>query len=485
MIAKIMDLVPIKDVFVDMRVSKKWEEWCREAVRTRKSLIIGNNGRFCFFSQQSDYDRMRGWDKHRNPPSPKLDKIIVINDWLVPMMKSVERMTNVRQLCVSKISPHNVREFIRKLADQLTLLKVDSAIGDISADIVFPRLTHLHCRHFDAETASAFPKLTELIIEESMELPDMKLPSLKRLRFVSCSAGEPNQLAIRQFILSNCDNLEFLDADFFDLGSVGPVVFKNLTVLEIQGIRDEDVVRSLPAIRCLNLMDEQTQEPTTTVAVLGGLPAAQMLSLSLLLEFDHVADQDEDDGGEDEEEGMHQFVEVISRMTNLKELRLDAGYENLLTDPTQALRSIIDKLHQLEKIFIYFRPCEFNMDSVISLLVQRNPNLRDVSFADADFTSAASASLAQLQHLSHIAVFHDSEKKRVSNSEINPVQMMTDNVLTLLRGSSRSVIRELSVWKKIVNIAQLTAEIDLMAEERGSTFKKFDHHVWSTFEINV
>ena len=86
--AKILDLVPITDVFANMRVSKRWEDMCRHAVRTRKSLIIGN---YILLLRCTDSDNVRGWDWHRNKPSQQLDKVRVANESLVPMMKSVSR----------------------------------------------------------------------------------------------------------------------------------------------------------------------------------------------------------------------------------------------------------------------------------------------------------------------------------------------------------------------------------------------------------
>ena len=126
----------------------------------------------------------------------------------------MEQIQIAKQLWVSTISPHNVRWFIRNLADPLTLLDVDFAMCDIGADIVFPHLTHLHCQLFDAETASAFPRLTELFIEDTMELTIMMPPGLKRLLFASCPDNLV-RLLIREslrllFIQSNSENLGFL-----------------------------------------------------------------------------------------------------------------------------------------------------------------------------------------------------------------------------------------------------------------------------------
>ena len=78
-------------------------------------------------------------------------------------------------------------------------------------------------------------------------------------------------------------------------------------------------------------------------------------------------------------------------------------------------------------------PCGFNLDSVMISLVQQNPNLRDVYLSCIDLTSAAFASLAQLHYLRQIAL---DLFITCGNVSILEVQKMTDNVLTLLRGSS-------------------------------------------------
>ena len=111
----------------------------------------------------------------------------------------------------------------------------------------------------------------------------------------------------------------------------------------------------------------------------------------------------------------------------------------------------------------------------MSSLVLQNPNLSHIRFHGINFTAAAFASLAQLQHLSHITLELFSMLKEVSTHQ---AQMMTDNVLTLLRGSSRNVIRELTVWNTDVDVDQVTREVELMAQERKTTFEELDdHHV--------
>ena len=472
--AKILNRVPIKHIFVLMRVSKRWEVVCRQAVRTRKSLTIGE----FIWSCQDDPILV----SHKYRPSP-LDNISVADESLVPlMMKSLNQIKNVKQLCVAKINPQNVSGLICKLAGQLTLLEVDFAIGDVGAD-VFPHLTHLYCWNFDAKRASAFPKLAELFIEESMRLSDMRdmrLPCLKRLQYSSCHDHE----LIREFILANSSNLEFLSVDFFELTFDKEVVLKNITKLEIGSI-DKEMVQSLPAIRHLTL-----QMPAT-VAVLSRLPAAQMLSLDVRFAFDSVAYEveEEDEDGEDEKEGLDEFAAVISRMSNLKELSIfdvGTGSSNEKKDQIQAPSSMSDKLHQLEKLSIitnyaHFAESRFNWDSVMFSLSQQNPNLRDICFRGIDLTSAAFASLAELQHLSHITMKHSVSE----NDSTHQIQVMTDNILMLLRGSSRNGIHKLRTWLTDPDIDLVTREFELMANERGTTFDKLEDFSYSDFKIDL
>ena len=70
-------------------------------------------------------------------------------------------MENITRLCVYGIGLKDIRPFIQTFAAHLTMLEVDFTIRDVGSDVVFP---HLKCSHFNAKTAAAFPKLTELVI---------------------------------------------------------------------------------------------------------------------------------------------------------------------------------------------------------------------------------------------------------------------------------------------------------------------------------
>ena len=338
----------------------------------------------------------------------------------------------------------------------------------------------------DVQTASAILKMAELLIEpmQREQLLDMRLPSLKRLWHTGFPDEDPvhDHEPIRQLILLNSMNLEFLHVECCESIFDRVVVFKNQTELDVGSV-DKDMVKSLPAIRRLTL------RYGTTVAVLDRLPAAQMLSLDIRFDFDPAAsdnDEDEDDGGEDEKEGPDEFAAVISQMSNLKEVSIyDTGHDSPNGSKYHALSSMFDKLRQLEKVSIITKHARFvhggsHGDSYVFSLVQHNPNLRDVCLRGIRFTLAAFASLAQLHHLSHITLNLCSESVNVS---IRREITLTDNVLTLLRGSSRNVIFKLKLWQKGLEIGQVTREFKLIAKERGTTAERYSDGTFSEFRI--
>ena len=470
--AQILDLVPIRDIFVLMRVSKRWAAACRFIVRTRQSLIIGNDDLCRYYA---DYGHLRGWDWHRDQPL-QLDNITVINRLRMPaMMKSLEQMENITQLCVY-ISGLNIRPFIQKFADQLTILKVDFAISVVGS-VVFPHLTHLYCYTFNPKSSAAFPKLAELVIhislisitheaEKGENLLDMVFPSLKRLMIVN--NGDNGQF-IRRLIFANATTLEFLSDKNMVMKFDRVVTFEKLVELHCLSM-DVDMIKSFPTIRRLTMRKEMT------FALLNSLPADQMLSLNFAIGTDRALSESEDK--------QVQEVKVCAVVTagnsNLKELCLSGCFipvPNRTMDLGHSLISMLSKLHQLEKVSIGINHDhnEEHGDKIINSLVQQNANLRDVRFANIHLTAAAYASLAQLHHLSHITLDMAYD---VGGENPNVA------VLTLLRGSSRNVIRKLKLCNVRLDVDDVTREIQLMAQERGTTFERKDRFLFRVYKIH-
>ena len=435
--ALILDLVPIRDIFVLMRVSKRWAAACRFIVRTRQSLIIGNYDRFHWYPNV--YNEMRGLGWYRNRPTEPLDNVNPANkSFDADMMKSLNQMENITRLCVYG-SPRlrGISPFIDMFADQLTLLEVDFAISDVGSD-VFPHLTHLKCRNFDAETAFAFPKLTDLVIHDPGKLkkqPDMRLHSLKRLIVI-----HPEDNQIKEFVQQNAANLEFLAVRMFRFNPA--IVFKNLTDVSC-GSMDVNMLKALPAIRRLTVM--------------------------MIVTSDH-------NRGE-----LRACAAVISEMRYLKELSFFVHLNSRIRmDASQILSRMFHRLHQLEKVSIRVESNHSygNGDNIIFSLVQQNAQLRDVRFSGFNFTSAAYASLAQLQHL----LLFNLDKQDFC---VWLNQTTTDDVLTLLRGSLRKVIRKLTLWQTDVDVNQVTREIELMVQERGTTFEKREKTYFLEYKMHA
>ena len=349
------------------------------------------------------------------------------------MMKTLNQMAELTRLYVGmdNVIPVDVSPFIRKFAEQLTMLEIDFAISMIGAD-VFPHLTRMRCGTFDAKSSAAFPKLAELTIGGltfDIKLPIMRLPSLKKF-FITPSPGRYDPDMGRGFILANAANLTSVKISMFLLRLDHAVLFPNLIKLDC---RDVIVVAgcSFPALTHLTVGEPVTAE------FLSSLTADQMLSLDVRL--DRVRKD---------------VLSAISKMKNLKCLKLN-DEEGGETDGK--LTSIFDNMHHLEKVrlFAYDRHGEQD-DGMIATLANQNPKLWRVNFNQINVTDAALTSLAQLQHLTDVCLF--SEKK------------VTSGVLTLLRGASRNVIRHFKVDPKKVDGDQVTREFSLMSEERGMTF---------------
>ena len=182
-----------------------------------------------------------------------------------------------------------------------------------------PNLKQLRCSNFDAEKASAFPELTELVVYAMKErisenLPDMLLPRLKRLMILGIDDDQ-----IRGFLLANAGNLEFLSVRSFQMRFEPEVVFDQVVDLECRSIH-VDTIEAFPAIRHLLVGIKRRGE------FLKHLPAAQMLSLQIELGISEE-DDDEDEEGEgvadhDEAYELEPCVAAISGMRHLKELEI-------------------------------------------------------------------------------------------------------------------------------------------------------------------
>ena len=146
-----------------------------------------------------------------------------------------------------------------------------------------------------------------------------------------------------------------------------------------------------------------------------------------------------------------------------------------------AFSSMFDDLPQLEKICIIVAAdgrAMVNGDKIMCSLVQQSATLCHVFFCGINFTAAAYASLAQLQNLSDLTLYK-------GNAPHGDQNITTEAVLNLLRGSGRKAIRRLKVRYTGLDVSQITREVELMAQERGTTFAKFDHSGHLVYKVYI
>ena len=298
------------------------------------------------------------------------------------------------------------------------------------------RMTHL----FNTQSAPSFGAMAPTCYDSTWrkceKLPIMRLPSLKKLIIMPLIL---NTEPVREFLLVNAKTLTVLKMRRIPLQLHPAVVFPNLIQLECWCI-DGAGRRAFPALTRLMVLMPVTPE------FLISLPADQMLSL----EVGFLRQSERKD-----------VVSAVSKMKNLKSLKLtDSGWSEA-DDTLTTLSSIFDNMHDLEKVRLHSDHNCFTGDAMISTLVNQNTKLSHISFVRIHLTDAALTSLAQLQHLTKIRI---QKSKKVT----------TAGVLTLLRGSSRNVIHKFLVHTEQVDHDQVTSEIRLLCEEQGATFDTHD-----------
>ena len=440
--ARILNLVPIKQVIRCSVVSKRWDAACKYIIRTRQSLIIGRDS----FSHQEE---MRGWNWNREKPSQRLDRVFSANGSLPSAMMRTLSQMDLTRLCVitNVVCPAIICPFIRKFAKQLTMMEIGFSVSLIGAD-VFPHLTRLQCRRFDANSSAAFPKLAELLIyrrRTNEKLPNMRLPSLRKL-LISSSYMIGDAELITGFIQANADNLTALKMIRIPLQLDHAVKFPNLMELNCQDV-DVAVSCVFPALTHL------TVHGIVRAKFLTSLTAGQILSLEV--SDDYAGDN---------------LVPAFSRMMSLKSLTFTYDGSKY---PDGSLSSIFNNKVHLEKVHLHVcGDSSLNEDEAIATLVNQNPKLSHVYLERICVTDAALTSLAQLHHLTHVSVFRGKK-------------MTSAGVLTLLRGASRKILRKITILRGNVDEREVSREISHMCEERGTTFDAPVTRYYLEYEIHA
>ena len=165
-----------------------------------------------------------------------------------------------------------------------------------------------------------------------------------------------------------------------------------------------------------------------------------------------------------EPEEVEMFATAISRMTQLKDLKLNwKRFDTPVVNPDHLLTKLFSNVMQLEKIDIRFPyGMDGTVDAAIDRLVCNNPRLAQISFENANITGASLVSFSRLTGLRRLLLWHN---------RTNRPEFTTDNILTLLRGGSCGVLQCVKVSiRPRPDQVRIEAEVKIMERVMGCTF---------------
>ena len=161
--------------------------------------------------------------------------------------------------------------------------------------------------------------------------------------------------------------------------------------------------------------------------------------------------------------GIEALVTAVSRMTNLKDLKLICRrFDTPIVNP-DPFTKLSSNMKQLEKINIEL-PTRMagTIDGAIDRLVRNNPRLSHVQLCDANITAARLVSLSRLIGVQHLSFWYLGAKEP---------EFTTDDILTLLRGGSRQALHNLRLHTRSrPDEVRIYAELIAMEQDMGCTF---------------
>ena len=227
-----------------------------------------------------------------------------------------------------------------------------------------------------------------------------------------------------------------------------PVVFSNLRDLKCSGIDPDQ------AAACPRLVKLRTR--TCAVEVLQKLPAETITSL-------HITDLCLYNRSPEE---MEQLVAAFSRLTRLKSLILEDGLRDfparLWSDlHDAALSKLFTNMKGLEEVDITFpEHRRVNVDAMIEMLAHNCPSMRSIRMSYARMTDAGLRSLSRLTGLQHLDIRNWRWQSLIT----------TEGILSLLRGGSRNVLRDLELKVSVSpDLDPIRAEGQLIQQETGQS----------------
>ena len=162
-------------------------------------------------------------------------------------------------------------------------------------------------------------------------------------------------------------------------------------------------------------------------------------------------------------EEIGQLFAALSRFTRLKSLILAVGCKTFPGQWTELhdrpFSNLFTNMIELEEVEITF-PLDnaVDMDAVIETLVHNCPSVSSITMNYARTTNVILHSLSRLTRLHHL----------VFRSYMGQSKITTEGILSLLRGGSRNVLRDLELHTSVPpDLGQIRAEGQLMRQETG------------------
>jgi hypothetical protein len=155
--------------------------------------------------------------------------------------------------------------------------------------------------------------------------------------------------------------------------------------------------------------------------------------------------------------GIREMLEGVKMLTNLKVMRLLFRDPYKWIDRNKAWDSLFNNYHNLTEVMIFGNEKAIIFDEAVQDLVLGNPHLKIFDLRAFWVTDASLVHLAKLHHLLRLILTQSSNS------------VTADGVLTLLRGSSRKVIRYVQIHRNeyMFPADPFHAELMLIAQVTG------------------
>ena len=296
-----------------------------------------------------------------------------------------------------------------------------------------------------------------------------QLGRLREIRFVDddFAFGTAARAVVNDIVLRNANTLTLMRGELLPLQASHRVVFSNLRDLEFNSLLDPDQAAACPRLVKLRAW--------TSVKVLQKLPAETMTSL-------HIDDLELESRSHQEIENL---VSALSRLTRLKSIVLARGLRYSMgqwsEQHDEAYSKLFTNMKDLEEVDIKFpRNHALNVDVAMETLAENSPSVRSITMHNARMTDTGLRSLSRLTGLQLLDIGCPGRHSDIT----------TEGILSLLRGGSRKVLRDLKLHILVLpDFGQIRSEGQLMQQKTGRSLSvggdKFSYNMPHNFRIAI